>query len=491
MICCPSISAHPYFHHQSKSKIKLSDYQTLQQEWLATQPKMKRYDIPVLSKESIPDILKYFNIKASIYFLQEPSYNPYDYTFFDAKLKNPPSGLIGAYFKPRHNPFNIKYPDEDDEFTLEELLDYGIAIKEAFVFWDTKQKPQEENVNIELIIIEMFADQNKEEAINNYLIKNNIIKEPKLIKLGCYNATPHTGLVLPLPFGKFLFEFEIDAIYFDDGIRLLSENRNIQSLRNRLEWKQEFLQEVIIKQNSCEDTHFKTVYQESINEINESINQIKEDIIKSQSYTIEDLTKLSNGAKNIYLFFLNVQKRKKIIELPDSLDPYQTIRDWKRENNLYTFPPLIKESEYKEETEKRNWDIEITSPSYKKIDIPFQIKKIFQCLETDDCIYFVVCNDTLQIKLAEQYRNAYINWLKQCYIQYGCSYSAQEIRNKFGKTSRIIYDENGNTCWYQYVPGFFSDDWIVNGHNCVGNSNIFYNFYNTTPPPKRIELSFK
>ncbi|QTX03275.1 hypothetical protein LFWB_7220 [Candidatus Phytoplasma luffae] len=337
----------------------------------------------------------------------------------------------------------------------------------------------------------MFADQNKEEAINNYLIKNNIIKEPKLIKLGCYNATPHTGLVLPLPFGKFLFEFEIDAIYFDDGIRLLSENRNIQSLRNRLEWKQEFLQEVIIKQNSCEDTHFKTVYQESINEINESINQIKEDIIKSQSYTIEDLTKLSNGAKNIYLFFLNVQKRKKIIELPDSLDPYQTIRDWKRENNLYTFPPLIKESEYKEETEKRNWDIEITSPSYKKIDIPFQIKKIFQCLETDDCIYFVVCNDTLQIKLAEQYRNAYINWLKQCYIQYGCSYSAQEIRNKFGKTSRIIYDENGNTCWYQYVPGFFSDDWIVNGHNCVGNSNIFYNFYNTTPPPKRIELSFK
>ncbi|MGL9687615.1 MAG: hypothetical protein ACQBVK_02385 [Candidatus Phytoplasma sp. TWB_XP] len=157
-----STSAHSYFHHRSTSKIKLSDYQTLQQEWLAIQPKLIRHDFQVLDKESIPDILKYFNVEAYLYDISTPSYNPYGYTFFDPKLKNPPSGLIGVYFKPRNNPFNIKYPSEDDKFTLEQLLEYETAIKEAFIFWDAKQKPQEENINIELIITNIFTDQNKE-----------------------------------------------------------------------------------------------------------------------------------------------------------------------------------------------------------------------------------------------------------------------------------------------------------------------------------------
>ncbi|GLH60564.1 hypothetical protein PAWBP_3020 [Paulownia witches'-broom phytoplasma] len=118
-----SINAHSsFFHNQNETKIKLADYQTLQQEWLATQPKMKRYDIPVLSKESIPEILKYFNIEIFNRGLENPAYNPYAKGYFCWDLKDPPSGLLGVYFKARQNPFKIEYPDGDDEYTLDDLL---------------------------------------------------------------------------------------------------------------------------------------------------------------------------------------------------------------------------------------------------------------------------------------------------------------------------------------------------------------------------------
>ncbi|WP_320412188.1 hypothetical protein [Candidatus Phytoplasma ziziphi] len=136
--------------------------------------------------------------------------------------KDPPSGLMAVYFKPRSNPFKIKYPAANNKHTLEDLLKYEIAIEEAFVFWDAQQKTQEEKCNVQLININLFVDQSKEEAINNYLIQQKIIQKPKLIKLGCYNATPNTGLVVPFPLGGFL-SFEFEAIYFDDGIRLLPQ----------------------------------------------------------------------------------------------------------------------------------------------------------------------------------------------------------------------------------------------------------------------------
>nr|ABU55755.1 hypothetical protein [Clover phyllody phytoplasma] len=420
------IFAYNYFHKQTKSAIKLSDYQTLQQEWLNTQPPFKRYDINVIEKEDIPNILEYFNIQTSTYNLEEPSYNPYGRKFFFKKLKNPPSGLLGVYFKHRPNPFNIQYPDDEDyEYTLEDLLKYEIAIEEVFIFWDVKQKPQEIQPQINLVVSNIFTDQNKEEVINHYLIENNIIKETKLIKLGCYNATSHTGLVLPLP-SKTFHEIEIDAIYFDDGIRIIPEN---------------------------------------------------------QCYAIEDLLKLSNGAKNIYLFTFNVQKRKKIISLPDSLDPYQTIRDWKRENNLYTSPPLIKEGEYEEEIKEAEISFEITSPSYKKFNIPFKVKIISHLFETDNTIYLLLCSDSsFKIKLAKQYRTNYINWLNQCYIKYGHYYSGDEVRNKFGRFSRTIYDENGNSYYYMYVDGIFFDDWYIDGN---ATAKTYYHFLDTTRPPQK------
>ncbi|CCP87957.1 conserved hypothetical protein, partial CDS, partial [Candidatus Phytoplasma solani] len=112
------------------------------------------------------------------------------------------------------------------------------------------------------------------------------------------------------------------------------------------------------------------------------------------------------------------------------------IRDWKRENNLYTFPPLIKEDEYKEEIKEPEFYFEATSPSYKKFNIPFKVKRISHLFETDNTIYLLLCSDTsFKIKLAEQYRTNYMDWLKQCYIKYGAYYAGGQVRQMIGRSS--------------------------------------------------------
>ncbi|AGL90520.1 hypothetical protein [Candidatus Phytoplasma australiense] len=546
----PSINANSsFFHSQNKTKIKLADYETLKQEWLATQPKMKRYDIPVLSKESIPEILKYFNIKTSTpYGLDgKPTYNSYTENYMYWYFKNPPAGLICAFFKVRQNPFKEQYPTSGYKYTLDDLLKYEIAIEETFVFWDANKQPPQTNVNITFVKQDIYASDNKEKAINEYLIKNKIIQEPKLIKLGCYNATPTTGLVVPLPsinytthekdneIKNWLFqaqkyinhktsskEIQFPRLWSDKPFTYkivpkidfyetgFTENGNGYRAYNEMIERNTIQGESIQKAPGkyyCKPTinmnkipyvtdGVELVFSEPVSVLEPPQQQQIEAIYfddgirffpeSSQTYTIEDLLKLSNGAKNIYLFSFNTKKRIKSIELPDAIDPYQAIRDWKRENNLYTFPPLVQEDDDEERSENRDAYIEINSAAYKKIEIIFPIKIVKHTFETTDCCYYLVCkNDTLQIKLAEQYRDAYGNWMDQCYIKPGISYSAQEIRNKFGRSSRDIYNQVGEKCRYRYVTNTFIDDWYVNGIECSGWNITFSNFYDTTPPPKK------
>ncbi|ABC65318.1 hypothetical protein AYWB_201 [Aster yellows witches'-broom phytoplasma AYWB] len=89
---------------------------------------MKRYDINVLDKEDIPNILKYYDISASVYNYIPPSYNLYNDPKIHWYLKNPSKDLLGIYFKPRTNPFKIEYPYGDYNYTLEDLIKYKIAI---------------------------------------------------------------------------------------------------------------------------------------------------------------------------------------------------------------------------------------------------------------------------------------------------------------------------------------------------------------------------
>ncbi|MGL9687718.1 MAG: hypothetical protein ACQBVK_02935 [Candidatus Phytoplasma sp. TWB_XP] len=495
----PSINAHSsFFHNQNKTKIKLADYKTLQQEWLTFQPKMKRYDFQVLSKESIPEILKYAGIKSNVIAYDDfntPSYNSFNDSIFYWHTKDPPEGLIGVYFKPRSNPFNIKYTAVDREYTLEDLLKYEIAIEEAFVFWDAQQKTQDEKVNAELISIDLFVGQSKEEAINNYLIQQKIIQKPKLIKLGCYNITPTTGLIAPLPLGNYLF-FEIGAVYFDDGIRLLPEDRKTGYLKDIIELYESKLKYLQTELNQTENEDYKQLLKETIAEMQERLQETYQEIINKQTYTIIDLLKLSNGAKNIYLFTFNTKKREVKIELPDCADPYQAIRDWKRNNNLSNYEgefiqkllQLLKgDIEFYNLLESEKGQIIISGKSFQHVNI----------FETEKEKFIISCADTEPKKqILQNYRTQYAGWLNQCYINCGILYSSGEIRDKFGRSSRTIYDENGNNIQYRYVenPWWQADDWYIDGHNCVGPNNSFNHFYDTTRPPTKpyqLEIELK
>ncbi|MDV3195497.1 MAG: hypothetical protein Q8894_02140 [Sweet potato little leaf phytoplasma] len=457
------LAAYSDFHRQNKTKIPLADSQTLQQEWLASQPQMKRYDIPVLSKESIPEILKYFNIETSPYGLDNPSYNPYGRDFFYFELKDPSSGLLGVYLKPRNNPFCIRYPQGDKESTLVDLLKYEIAIEEAFVFWDDHQQPPTAEINQELIVLNLFADESKEDAINDYLIENQIINKPLLVKLGCYNATPNTGLVCPLPGGEFE-GMEIAAIYFDNGMRILLEDEKTSGFKKGIAWREEIKQKYQTELNQTENERMKTLLQENIKKLTEAINNLHQEIIKTQTYTLAGLLKLANGAKNIYLFSFNIQKRIKEIELPDADDPYQVIRDWKRENNLYTFPPLIKQSNYYYEG--------------------YTLKHV---CETANHIYHITCQYDYPKRLQQ--------WKNQAILKPG-NYLGYDLRNLLGKESKKLYKEDGSYLWYNFSKGFLDDRFYIDGMK-VECEDFFFRIYkhyitetlSLIPPPLKRKIN--
>ncbi|XXP77402.1 MAG: hypothetical protein AB3N34_00435 [Lettuce witches'-broom phytoplasma] len=114
MFSLTPIHAHSYFHKQIKTTIKLISNQTLQQQWLSKQPKLRRHDINVSNKDYIPGMLKYYDITdASAY--SPPSYNAANSGTMHWYFKNPPQGLLGVYFKARPNPFKSSYPATDHQ----------------------------------------------------------------------------------------------------------------------------------------------------------------------------------------------------------------------------------------------------------------------------------------------------------------------------------------------------------------------------------------
>ncbi|GLH61043.1 hypothetical protein [Paulownia witches'-broom phytoplasma] len=224
-------------------------------------------------------------------------------------------------------------------------------------------------------------------------------------------------MVAPLPSDDW-YGFKIEAVYFDDGIRLLPQ----------------------------------------------------------LTYTIEDLLKLSNGAKNVYLFTFNTQKRIKSIELPDAIDPYQAIRTWKRDNNLFDY-----EGEFIRQTGSMKVVLS-TSPNRKET-ISCELLQFQNIFETKKEKFIISCKDEkAKERIFNNYSSEYINWLKQCCIISGNYYTGDEVRNKFGRFSRTIYDENGNTHYYKYVGGFFFDNWYIDGNECARTYN---HHLDTIPPPKK------
>ncbi len=273
-------------------------------------------------------------------------------------------------------------------------------------------------------------------------------------------------MVVPLPQETFN-DIPIDAIYFDDGIRIMSESPEKQQLKGFIKTLQEIQQRRKQRLKEIEVDNLKQLMKEQIKEYEERISTYKQEIAQLPG-NIEDLLKLSNGAKNIYLFVFNTQKRAIHINLPDSLDPYKAIRDWKRVNNLYAY-----EGEYNKQTRNGNNLITITEPSYKEIKIPYTLTLIENTFETENKRYRITCQDTQPKKeLLTTYQKDYVKWLEQCYIQYGCTYQGETIRNKLGRSSKTLYDENGNTHYYKHEEGWLVDDWYIDGNDCCPGGDL-------------------
>ncbi|WP_284928618.1 hypothetical protein [Candidatus Phytoplasma sp. AldY-WA1] len=173
--------------------------------------------------------------------------------------------------------------------------------------------------------------------------------------------------------------------------------------------------------------------------------------------SIDNLIRLGNGAKTIHLYSFVVIDKLDLYKNDECDDPYIAIREWKKANNLFNNPQVIAKSGYA-------WQIR----GEKFI--------LTHTVETEKEIY--------HIAFTSNYTKELQKWKDQCYIKKDQFYTAQEIRNKLGRTNKIIYDECGNKKNYGYVEGFIFDDWYVDGKECIGSENRFDHYYDTTKPPK-------
>ncbi|MDV3198462.1 MAG: hypothetical protein Q8888_02315 [Vigna little leaf phytoplasma] len=506
------ISAHSFFYRQKKHSPRLANYATLEQEWLATQPKLKRYDYRVLTRAEIPRILTYHNIPdVSVSLGTSPChFNAYGEKKIYWWLKNPPPGLFGVYFKPRENLFQTKYPHGDYIYTLEDLLTYESAIEEVFVFWDARQQPIPSDVNIRLLplmlndgytkypprratdddryaAVDLGFYHDKQEILQNRaswtpipLGAQRFLKE-KVIRLGCYNATPTTGLVLPFPPGKYQGK-HIQAVYFDEGIRVLPENLSPVPFTDLLKLANGakniylfyFEREVHINLGAVYDPTF------AINTwINENVNGT---ILTNQQYSAMRQVEVDfDGVDHLYCIRFTLKQKEHRINLPNSSDPLAAIKKWKNEQNM----SFIKASNYRYEGDVMN-----------------------HTCETNTAIYHLTCRHNYYEQLQ--------SWKNQCYFKPG-KYTGFEIRDKLGRSDRRLYSDDSNTVegvyferlyrdslYYKYHQGLFLDkwtfekysfkcnwdDWITVGSTKDGFLRVdFSGYWDTTPPPTKPDFT--
>jgi hypothetical protein len=129
------------FHQQTTHFIKTYSTQQLKDKWVSSQPKLIRHDLYAIADKDIPKTIESFNIDGIWMngFYDSPRYNRSGSKFLNWYLKDPPKNLLGVYFKPRKNPFQIEYHYGDYKYTLDDLLKQEIAISEAYIFWDIKR----------------------------------------------------------------------------------------------------------------------------------------------------------------------------------------------------------------------------------------------------------------------------------------------------------------------------------------------------------------
>jgi hypothetical protein len=248
-----------YFYQKKTYTIKMYTTQELKDKWLTTQSEVSIQNINVESRNDIPKIMKLLGIDDISIKDINSNYNSSFNKRLYWNLKDPKDGLLGIYFQPRPNPFKTTYPCDHDKYTLDDLLTHKIAIEKAYVFWDISKAPIDPNVGLHFINLNdpyylkrlnYDIKTPKETKIKNYLTKYYKIND-KDVQLGCYNAVPNGPIIVPFNSnGSFDHNNnKIEAVYFDDGVRVFT---------------------------NCDKT--------------------------------DDLTKHANGAKNIDLFYFNIEK---------------------------------------------------------------------------------------------------------------------------------------------------------------------------------------
>ncbi|WP_284928648.1 DUF2963 domain-containing protein [Candidatus Phytoplasma sp. AldY-WA1] len=226
-----------YFYQKTTHTIKLYSTQELKDKWLTTQSELDIQNINVESCNDIPEIMKLLGINDVSILSNDPSYNSSDDNRIIYNLKKPQDGLLDVYFKPRTNPFKITYPyDEHKKYTLDELLTHKIAIEKAYVFWDISKVQIDPNIDINIINLKYDVDTTKEAALTKYLTEIIKVNDGYAI-LGCYNAVPDGPIIFPFNSDRNLYynKNKIEAVYFDDGVRIFTncdEANNLIKLAN-------------------------------------------------------------------------------------------------------------------------------------------------------------------------------------------------------------------------------------------------------------------
>ncbi|MDV3198427.1 MAG: hypothetical protein Q8888_02080 [Vigna little leaf phytoplasma] len=117
----------------------------------------------------------------------------------------------------------------------------------------------------------------------------------------------------------------------------------------------------------------------------------------------------------------------------------------------------------------------------RELTCAFFVLKIEFTFSTTNTNYIIQCsNKDLRKQIVLGERQKMQNWLNSCPIRSNQYYSGREIRNKFGRYSQNLYDEEGRIHRYSYIDGWFYDDWYIDNREC---SRTYPNYLHTICPP--------
>ncbi|MGI3136412.1 MAG: hypothetical protein ACN23H_02425 [Candidatus Phytoplasma vitis] len=438
---------------ETKQEIELQKKKENEEQYLSQKPKIKRNDIKIMSKEYIPNYMKLLNIDDVIVNsnISLPVYNKSNEKNLYYCFKNPSEDLLGAYFIHNSNPFNIEYPSENNKYELIDLLKNEISISEAYIFWELKQKPQDTTKQYIEHEIDHGPVNNMQQATEEW-IKNNVKG----------NITSN------------------DKNWGNCIVKSTDSNNNYHyTIKCQEKEEKQFLINLGPVNNMQQATE-------------EYIKNNVKGIIIDNNNNWGNCLVVSTDTNYSYAYLIKCTQLE-IIDLDDSLDPKQTILDWKKENKFIDsqyegkwetkistkeanilLPLIIIDVDFKEG--------KITPPTRETIDFDVSLSIVFNSFNDLNKTYLICCSDH-QPKINEfkSWREKYRNWSNSPEIEAGEQYFGNAIRSRFGKSNRTIYDDYGQSHNYRYETGW-TDDWYIDNNKCTGIYN--YNLYIDSPPSR-------